>query len=126
MRCVRDKLVHSREERVRAPRRALPHSVMRRAPTVYILASRRNGPLYVGLTTDLTARLGQHGAGAVEAFTKRANVHRLVYFEVHPTLQDARRRELRLKGWRRSWKIALIERVNPYWRDLSADALHVQ
>ncbi len=86
---------------------------------VYILASRRNGTLYVGVTNDLVRRLMQHRAKAVPGFTRRYGVDRLVYFEEYASILDARAREGAVKRWRRAWKIALIEEINPQWRDLA-------
>ncbi|HEX9569546.1 MAG TPA: GIY-YIG nuclease family protein [Rhodospirillales bacterium] len=90
-------------------------------PCVYILASRRNGVLYVGVTNDVVRRVWEHRSGAVDGFAKRYNVHRLVYAEFHDTMTDAIAREKRIKKWRRSWKVELIERDNPEWRDLYED-----
>ena len=87
-------------------------------PCVYILASARNGTLYVGVTSDLTRRAWQHKSGAVEGFTKRYDVHRLVHAEFHAMMADAILREKRIKKWRRAWKIRLIQETNPDWRDL--------
>ncbi|MDD9913029.1 MAG: GIY-YIG nuclease family protein [Rhodospirillaceae bacterium] len=85
---------------------------------VYILASSRNGTLYVGLTNDLARRVYEHKQGLADGFTKRHGVKTLVYVEAHQNIDDARTRENRLKSWRRGWKLALIERDNPDWRDL--------
>jgi putative endonuclease len=85
---------------------------------VYILASRRNGTLYVGLTSDLSRRIWEYKGGVVDRFTKRYGVHTLVYAEFHATMADAILREKRLKKRRRTWKITLIENANPDWRDL--------
>ena len=90
-------------------------------PCVYILASRRNGTLYVGATSDVRARLEQHRSGAIGGFTAKYGVTRLVYVEFHDRLEDARTRERRMKKWRRAWKIELIERSNPDWRDIAGD-----
>jgi putative endonuclease len=87
-------------------------------PCVYILASRRNGTLYVGVTSDLTRRVRQHHSGQVEGFTRDYAVRRLVFAEFHETMEDAILREKRLKKWRRLWKLKLIEQHNPQWRDL--------
>ncbi len=87
-------------------------------PCVYILASARNGTLYVGVTSDLPRRVWQHKSGVVEGFTKRYGVHRLVHAEFHTTMADAILREKRIKKWRREWKIRLIQEANPDWRDL--------
>jgi putative endonuclease len=85
---------------------------------VYILASSRNGTLYVGITNDLARRIHEHRAGIADSFTRRYGVHRLVHMEAFGSLMQAREREARLKRWRRAWKIELIERGNPEWRDL--------
>ena len=87
-------------------------------PFVYILASQPNGTLYVGVTSDLPARVWQHRNDLVDGFTKRYGVHRLVYVEAHETMEDAILREKRIKRWRRAWKVRLIELANPEWRDL--------
>lgn len=87
---------------------------------IYILASRRNGTLYVGLTNDLRRRLDQHRGGWSD-FTRKYGVHRLVYFENHGDIQAARQRERTLKYWRRAWKLALIEKHNPGWRELDGE-----
>ena len=86
---------------------------------VYILASDRNGTLYIGVTANLNQRLAQHKSKSAEAFTKRYNVTRLVYCELHDAIEDAITREKALKKWNRAWKIDLIEKTNPEWRDLS-------
>ncbi len=90
-------------------------------PCLYILASKRNGTLYVGATSDLATRVWQHRTGAVEGFTKQYGVRSLVYVEFHATMGEALERERRIKRWRRAWKIALIEEDNPGWRDLFED-----
>ena len=87
-------------------------------PCVYIMASRRNGTLYIGTTSNLAERGWQHKSGIVEGFTKRYGVHTLVWHEGHATMPEAIAREKQLKVWNRAWKIALIERSNPSWRDL--------
>jgi putative endonuclease len=92
-------------------------------PAVYIMASRRNGTLYVGVTSDLVKRGYQHRDGSVEGFTKRHDVHLLVYFEMHATMEAAITREKQLKKWNRRWKLELIEAGNPDWRDLWPDLL---
>lgn len=86
---------------------------------VYILASQRNGTLYVGVTGDLSRRVGEHKAGAVPGFTKRYGVDRLVLVEGYSSIIEARDRERRLKRWKRDWKLELIEKTNPMWRDLT-------
>jgi putative endonuclease len=90
-------------------------------PSVYILASRRNGTLYVGVTSDLARRAFEHRSDVVASFTRKYGVHMLVYVEFHDTMADAILREKRIKRWRREWKLALIERDNPQWRDLYDD-----
>jgi putative endonuclease len=87
-------------------------------PCVYILASKRNGTLYVGVTSNLVRRIWEHKTDAVESFTRRYNVHTLVYVEFHDTMENAIRREKQIKQWRRTWKLNLIERENPTWIDL--------
>ena len=89
-----------------------------KTPCVYILASRRNGTLYIGVTSDLPQRVTLHKQDLIEGFTKKYSVHRLVYYEMHPTMDAAILREKRLKEWRRWWKIRLIESMNPEWIDL--------
>jgi len=85
---------------------------------VYILASRRNGTLYTGVTSDLVRRVWAHKNDEVDGFTKRYGVYRLVYVEMHDDIRDAIRREKRIKKWNRRWKLELIETANPTWRDL--------
>ena len=92
-------------------------------PCVYMLASRRNGTLYVGVTSDLVKRIGQHQNDLVEGFTKRYVVHDLVWFELHDEMQAAIKREKNIKAWQRAWKIEMIEQANPEWRDLYQDLL---
>ncbi len=91
---------------------------MPRQPAVYILASQRNGTLYVGVTSDLVTRICQHRAKAVEGFTEKYGDQPLVYFELHESMDEAILREKRIKKWRRVWKLRLIESVNPEWKDL--------
>ena len=90
---------------------------------VYILASRYRGTLYLGVTNDLSRRVGQHKAGVVPGFTRKYHVQRLVYFEEHASILEARARERALKRWRREWEFALIEKNNPNWRDLTDDLI---
>ncbi len=85
---------------------------------VYIMASKRNGTLYVGVTSDLAKRIWEHKNGLVEGFTHRYQVDRLVYCEPFDDAENAITRERQLKKWRRAWKIELIENSNPEWRDL--------
>ena len=87
-------------------------------PAVYILASERNGTLYIGVTSDLTTRIWQHRDDVVKGFTSRYAVHRLVWFEFHEGMAEAIAREKRLKNWNRAWKLRLIERSNRDWKDL--------
>ncbi len=90
-------------------------------PCVYILASEKNGTLYIGVTNDIARRTWEHKSDAVDGFTKSYGVHRLVYAEFHETMPDAIQREKQLKKWRRDWKFDLIEQQNPGWRDLFED-----
>lgn len=85
---------------------------------VYILASSRNGTLYIGVTSNLVQRIWQHRTDLVDGFSKRYSVHLLVHYELHESVADAILREKQLKKWNRAWKLRLIERANPYWRDL--------
>lgn len=85
---------------------------------VYILASKRNGTLYTGVTSDLVRRVWEHKQDKVDGFTKRYGVHRLVYYEAHDDIRDAIVREKRIKKWNRQWKLELIEASNPNWHDL--------
>jgi putative endonuclease len=88
---------------------------------VHILASHKRGALYVGVTSDLPRRLEQHRNGQADAFTRRCGIKTLVWLEAHDSTESAIRREKRLKRWLGSWKVELIERSNPDWRDLSAE-----
>lgn len=90
-------------------------------PTVYMLASRRNGVLYIGVTSDPARRMAQHKESPAPGFARRYGVRRLVWYETHETMESAIAREKAMKKWKRAWKTALIERANPSWRDLSAD-----
>jgi putative endonuclease len=85
---------------------------------VYILASKKNGTLYIGVTNDLERRIYEHRHDLLNGFTKRYHVHMLVYYEVHEDISYAIQREKRLKWWHRKWKIELIEKHNPEWIDL--------
>lgn len=93
----------------------------RKQPAVYILTSRRNGTLYVGVTSDLPKRIWEHKNDLVEGFTKKYGVHMLIYYELHDNMEAALTREKQLKKWNRAWKLELIERENPDWRDLWED-----
>ena len=90
---------------------------------VYIVTNRPNGTLYIGVTSDLARRTWEHKSDAAESFTKDYGVHRLVFVEFHETMPHAILREKQIKRWRRAWKLELIERDNPQWRDLYADIL---
>ncbi|MCW6535069.1 GIY-YIG nuclease family protein [Sphingomonas lycopersici] len=92
---------------------------MERQPCVYILASGRHGTLYIGVTSNLMARLVQHRDGLIEGFTTRYGVARLVWFQMADTMEAAIRREKQLKKWNRDWKLRLIEETNPNWVDLA-------
>ena len=85
---------------------------------VYMLASRRDGALYVGVTSDLIQRVWQHKHSFVDSYAKKYNINNLVYFEQHLSIENAILREKQLKKWNRQWKIDLIESINPDWRDL--------
>jgi putative endonuclease len=87
-------------------------------PCVYILASKPNGTLYIGVTSDLYGRMAEHTQGLIEGFTKKYAVTRLVYYEMHETMEEAIRREKQLKKWNRLWKLRIVEEVNPEWLDL--------
>jgi putative endonuclease len=90
-----------------------------RSPCVYMmLASKKNGTLYIGVTSDLMKRVWEHKNDLVEGFTKEYGVHRLVYFEMLEDMESAIQREKQLKKWNRDWKIELIEKDNPEWTDL--------
>ena len=91
-------------------------------PAVYILASKPNGTLYVGVTSDLASRIHAHRSGAVEGFSKTYGVDSLVYVELHESMYDAIQREKRIKRWNRAWKIRLVEKENPTWSDLAEQA----
>ena len=87
-------------------------------PCVYILASKQNGTLYIGVTSDIVKRIWQHKNDFVEGFTKQYGVHDLVYYELHATMESAITREKNIKAWKRAWKVELIEKTNLNWRDL--------
>lgn len=103
----------ARERRIGARERGV------KQPCVYILASGRHGTLYIGVTSDLMARVAQHREGLIEGFTRRYGVTRLVWFEVADTMEGAIRREKQMKKWNRDWKLPLIEEANPAWVDLA-------
>ncbi len=90
-------------------------------PCVYILASRYHGTLYVGVTSDLIKRVWEHKSDLIDGFTKRYGVHDLVWYEQHGSMHEAIAREKSIKEWKRAWKIDLIEKNNPQWRDLYSE-----
>ena len=94
---------------------------MEKQPAVYILASGYNGTLYIGVTSNLIQRTWQHQNNLVEGFTEKYGVHFLVYYELHEQMLAAIEREKQLKKWNRQWKIDLIEKTNPAWKDLWAE-----
>ncbi|TBR39708.1 MULTISPECIES: GIY-YIG nuclease family protein [Dyella] len=87
-------------------------------PCVYMLASRPQGTLYIGVTGNLLRRVWEHRTYVADGFTKRYNIHQLVWFEEHPIMMSAIKRETNLKDWRRAWKFQLIQAENPHWEDL--------
>jgi putative endonuclease len=89
-----------------------------RQPAVYILTNKRNGTLYIGVTSDLANRIWEHKNNMVDGFTKKYNLHRLVWYELHDDMESAIIHEKRLKEYKRSWKLKLIESMNPDWQDL--------
>jgi putative endonuclease len=91
---------------------------------VYIMASRRNGTIYLGVTSDLPGRVYQHRNGLIAGFTKRYGCRTLVWYEAHDDIQDARARELQMKKGKRGWKLQAIEGMNPDWRDLFEEIAH--
>ncbi|WP_226662613.1 GIY-YIG nuclease family protein [Microbulbifer aggregans] len=92
-------------------------------PCVYLLASKCNGTLYTGVTSNLVQRIWQHKKGVVEGFTQRYNVKILVWYELHHTMESAIQREKAIKNWHRAWKLKLIESSNPKWNDLYPEIL---
>ncbi|SDX63312.1 putative endonuclease [Lysobacter enzymogenes] len=94
---------------------------MTRSPAVYLLASAKRGTLYIGVSSNLIQRIWQHREHLNEGFTERYDVTRLVWYELHETMESAIAHEKRLKKWKREWKIDLIEQTNPDWRDLWQD-----
>ena len=91
---------------------------MKKQPCVYFLASKKNGTLYVGVTSHLVQRVWQHKNQQVQGFTQKYHVHTLVYYELHESMESALKRERQLKKWNRDWKIQLIEQENSDWNDL--------
>ncbi|WP_415889757.1 GIY-YIG nuclease family protein [Neptuniibacter sp. SY11_33] len=96
---------------------------MQKQPAIYILSSKPQGTLYIGVTSNLSQRIWQHKNDFIEGFTKRYQAHQLVYFELHETMQNAITREKQMKAWKRQWKINLIETQNPNWADLYSTIL---
>ena len=94
---------------------------MEKQPCVYLLASKRNGTLYTGVTSNLIKRIWEHKNNLVEGFTSKYSVHTLVWYEIHDTMGSAIQREKAIKNWNRAWKMKMIEELNPRWRDLYTD-----
>lgn len=90
---------------------------------MYLLSSKKNGTLYVGVTNDLMRRVGEHKLGLIEGFTNKYKINKLVYFETYNDINEAILREKRIKKWNRNWKIKIIEEMNPEWNDLYEDLL---
>ena len=90
-------------------------------PCVYLLSNQRNGTLYVGVTSNLVQRIWQHKEGFADGFSKKYDLKMLVWYELHATMESAISREKTIKEWRRAWKLTLIEKMNPDWRDLYSD-----
>jgi len=90
---------------------------------IYILASKKRGTLYIGVTSDLVRRIWEHKSHFIDGFTKKYDVTQLVYYEEHANAEEAIHREKRLKEWQRQWKIELIEHFNPEWKDLYKDII---
>jgi putative endonuclease len=102
----------------RTPNNSCGQSAVMASGFVYILASKRNGTLYTGVTSDLPGRVQAHREGLASAFTRKYGVTRLVWFEEHALYASAIQRETSIKHWKRKWKLALIEKLNPEWDDL--------
>ena len=96
---------------------------MEKQPCVYILASKRNGTLYTGVTSNLLKRVWEHKNNLVESFASKYGVHILVWYEMHDTMESAIQRENAIKNWKRAWKIKTIEELNPLWGDLYRDLI---
>ncbi len=96
---------------------------MERQPCVYMLASKRNGTLYTGVTSNLLKRVWEHKNNLVEGFTNKYGVHTLVWYELHNTMDSAIQREKAIKNWKRAWKLKVIEKMNPHWCELYSDLL---
>jgi len=117
-----DQVCSSFPRRVTDPR-GNPVALVSKQPAVYLLARERNGTLYIGVTSNLPKRVWEHKNDLAEGFTKRHKVHRLVYYELHGDMEAAISREKQMKKWRRQWKMELVEKRNPYWRDLWEEIL---
>jgi putative endonuclease len=116
--------VNGRHTRAVTPAKAGAQShFMNKLPCVYIMASERNGTLYVGVTSDLAKRVWEHKNNVIEGFTKKYSVHTLVWYQVFETMLQAIRNEKQFKEWKREWKLELIESLNPDWRDLYEDIM---
>jgi putative endonuclease len=96
---------------------------MTKQPAVYILAGKRNGTLYIGVSSDLQKRTWEHKNNAIEGFTRKYGVHQLVYYELHGDMVSAITREKQMKKWNRAWKLEVIEKQNPDWKDLWNDII---
>ena len=96
---------------------------MERQPCVYILASKRNGTLYTGVTSHLLKRVWEHKNNLIESFSSKYGVHTLVWYELHDTMESAIQREKAIKNWKRVWKLKVIEKMNSNWRDLYSELL---
>ncbi len=96
---------------------------MEKQPCVYLLASKRNGTIYTGVTSNLLKRIWEHKSNVVKSFTSKYDVHSLVWYEIHETMESAIQREKTIKNWKRAWKIMVIEKANPGWHDLYPDLL---
>ena len=96
---------------------------MERQPCVYLLASKSNGTLYTGVTSNLIKRIWEHKNNLVEGFTGKYGVHTLVWYEIHDSMESAIQKEKIIKNWKRAWKINVILEKNPEWRDLYTDLL---
>ena len=96
---------------------------MEHQPCVYMLASKRNGTLYTGVSSNLLKRVWEHKNNLVEGFTNKYGVHTLVWYELHNTMDSAIQREKTIKNWKRAWKVKVIEKMNSHWHDLYTDLL---
>ncbi len=96
---------------------------MEHQPCVYMLASKRNGTLYTGVSSNLLKRVWEHKNNLVEGFTNKYGVHTLVWYELHNTMDSAIQREKTIKNWKRAWKVKVIEKMNSHWHDLYSDLL---